>query len=420
VPPPEPPVSVLEAALEYARAGAAVLPCEPSTKEPIGSLVPQDRDNGRGPVAGTGGVKKATQDPAKIAEWWACRPDAMIGIATGSASGFFVIDPDVPKRPRHGQPGEMTADGGASWEALVESNGCPDTYVVDTPSGGRHYYFKYDPARPVGVKTGRLPPGIDVRGDGGYVCAPPSRCTVMPPVDTAWVPGKAWLPGKAYASNRPFDRATIAEAPDWLYSLLNGKRVAVRRAKASKSATETPVEAKVAKPGTIAAYDDDAADAFPYSPESAKFLWSLLIAIPADRRDLWLCIGAALHSLDDSWEHRRRGLWDAWSTRSSKFDPEDQEKTWEGFDRDRDDGVTWRTIRFEAIEAGWRPARPQATRLRRRRRNRKSLSEETATSYSRHIPKTQGSPFSVSALSCASTNFRPKRKSPAFPALARN
>src|ERR1700730_2350749 len=68
-------------------------------------------------------------------------------------------------------------------------------------------------------------------------------------------------------------------------------------------------------------------------------------------------LGAALHSMDDSWGHRRRGFWDAWAKRTSStsFDPDDQEKTWEGFERDREDGVTWRTIRFVAIENGWRP-----------------------------------------------------------------
>jgi hypothetical protein len=67
---------LLEAALEYARNGFAVLPCEPSNKDPCGCLVPKDIGNDRKPIAGTGGLKKATRDPVIITEWWTLRPDA--------------------------------------------------------------------------------------------------------------------------------------------------------------------------------------------------------------------------------------------------------------------------------------------------------------------------------------------------------
>jgi hypothetical protein len=134
------------------------------------------------------------------------------------------------------------------------------------------------------------------------------------------------------------DRAAIAPAPDWLYDILNAKRPAAKRA-AKKAATVELVETSG---GALSAYDDT--PPFPYSTDNAKLIWSWLVAIPPEKRDAWLRIGAALHSMDDSWEHRRRGFW-AWAKRTTagNFDPDDQEKTWEGFSRDREDGVTWRT-----------------------------------------------------------------------------
>jgi bifunctional DNA primase/polymerase-like protein len=60
--------------------------------------VPCDLGPDGKPVQGTGGLKKSTTDPAVITEWWTFRPDAMIGIPTGAASGFWAVDPDAPKQ----------------------------------------------------------------------------------------------------------------------------------------------------------------------------------------------------------------------------------------------------------------------------------------------------------------------------------
>jgi Bifunctional DNA primase/polymerase, N-terminal len=98
-------MTLLDAALAYAAMGVAVLPCEPSTKEPIGPLVPCDIGPKRKPLAGTGGLKKASRDPDVIRGWWRDRPDAMIGAATGAASGFWAVDPDAPKQVKKGRSG---------------------------------------------------------------------------------------------------------------------------------------------------------------------------------------------------------------------------------------------------------------------------------------------------------------------------
>jgi len=75
-----------------------------------------------------------------------------------------VVDVDPP----HG--------GDDSLRALLSGHGpLPDTAVVRTGSGGRHLYFAH-PGRAVRNSAGtRLGPGLDVRADGGYVIAPPSR-----------------------------------------------------------------------------------------------------------------------------------------------------------------------------------------------------------------------------------------------------
>ena len=312
----------LEIALAYAEAGVAVIPCEPASKEPVWALVPKDIGPDRKPIPRTGGVKKATRDPAKIAEWWAARPDAMIGGATGAASGFWAIDPDVPKPAKNGHAGKLSADGAAAWEKLkAEHGGHAQTVEVTTPSGGRHIYFKCDPAHPLGNGEGNLSGlGINVRGNGGYVIMPPSR---------------RWPDGKAYEANRPFDPGATAEAPGWLYELIRPPRKPSVK-KMNGDATSDPA-------------------GFPCTPVNERKLRDALSCIPAAQRAMWWKIGAAINALQ--WGARGREIWDEWSRSAPEmFDPEDQDETWEGFDPARAGGATAGSIFHEAKEHGWKPA----------------------------------------------------------------
>jgi hypothetical protein len=52
--------------------------------------------------------------------------------------------------------------------------------------------------------------------------------------------------------------------------------------------------------------------------------------VPADDRDIWLRMGQALHWT--RWPSARR-IWDDWSQKSNKFDPAEQDKAWNSFDR---------------------------------------------------------------------------------------
>jgi hypothetical protein len=97
----------------------------------------------------------------EIDAWFQRWPDANVGVVTGAGSGLVVLDIDV----RH---------GGTQSLARLESEcgSLPHTVEALTGGGGRHLYF----AHPGGVVHNRvgLEPGIDVRGDGGYIVAPPS------------------------------------------------------------------------------------------------------------------------------------------------------------------------------------------------------------------------------------------------------
>jgi len=107
------------------------------------------------------GGKAATTDTAQVERWWAGWPDANIGICTGANAGIAAIDVD----PRHG--------GDESLAALEQEFGSlPATVEALTGGGGRHLVFKH-PGGAVGSRS-NIRPGVDLRGDGGYIVAPPS------------------------------------------------------------------------------------------------------------------------------------------------------------------------------------------------------------------------------------------------------
>lgn len=141
-----------EAARAYARAGWRVFPVRPLAKVPM--------------VAG--GVLAATTDLATIDEWWRNTPDANIGLALDRTR--CVVDVDV-----------KSCDGFESLDedlALILEVGA--TPIARTPSGGAHLYLRADN---VPNTVGALGPGLDTRGDRGYVLAPPSR---LPGGEYSW------------------------------------------------------------------------------------------------------------------------------------------------------------------------------------------------------------------------------------------
>lgn len=136
----------LQAALGYAKRGMYVFPCV---------------ENGKEPAVETG-LLEATIDAAIIRRWWTDRPKLNVGLSCGP-SGITAIDID----PRHG--------GDATFEGLRAELGAAafDTASQATPSGGSHYLYRA-PTEPPRNSAGKIGPGIDVRGAGGYILVPPS------------------------------------------------------------------------------------------------------------------------------------------------------------------------------------------------------------------------------------------------------
>ncbi|WNI19627.1 bifunctional DNA primase/polymerase [Streptomyces sp. ITFR-21] len=160
----------LHAALLTAASGLPVIPLS-RTKLPAVRSPHRDepRPGGcRGECGRPGhGVHDATTDPARIRALFAVAPWATgYGIACGRPPYHLIgLDLDV----RHG------ADGVKELDALARRHGfaLPETVTVLTPSGGRHLWLTAP--GPVPNSAGRLAPGVDVRGLGGYLVGPGSR-----------------------------------------------------------------------------------------------------------------------------------------------------------------------------------------------------------------------------------------------------
>lgn len=163
----------VEAALALATRGLSVFPVDPQTKAPRTAH----------------GCLDATRDERKILEMWRRWPAAGIAVATGKPSGIVVLDID---------PSSGGEDG---FSELAGRLGAPGVTVrVTTPRGGWHAWYRA-PSVPVPCSAGKLAPGVDIRGDGGYVVAPP----------TTRSEGTGW---------RWAGRSPLAELqPEWLEAL---------------------------------------------------------------------------------------------------------------------------------------------------------------------------------------------------------
>lgn len=145
--------------------------------------------------------KRASSDSATIAGWWESSSYAACGvcIVTGRESGLWVLDVDVA----NGKPGLDTL------RALLREHGVdqlPETVVARTPSGGYHYYWSYPATADIrNSASNRLGPGLDVRGEGGQVNAPPTKRG-----DSKY----RWIPGRA-----PWE-ASVEPAPEWLVGMV--------------------------------------------------------------------------------------------------------------------------------------------------------------------------------------------------------
>ncbi|MEV3989597.1 bifunctional DNA primase/polymerase [Streptomyces sp. NPDC049837] len=153
-------------ALSAAERGLPVIPLSP-TKLPA---LPSPHRGAPGPVPCRGecglpghGVHDATADPAAVRALFALAPWATgYGIACG--------------RPPHHLIGVDLDTEPAVLQRLARERGftVPATVTVLTPSGGHHLWLTGPPDVIVPNSAGRLAPGIDVRGAGGYLVGPGS------------------------------------------------------------------------------------------------------------------------------------------------------------------------------------------------------------------------------------------------------
>lgn len=113
------------------------------------------------------GLDDATNDVEQIRDYWNKWPKAAIAVPTGSDNGFVAIDLDV-------KPGKNGLETISEFEIDLT-----DTWAVRTPSAGMHLFYRNPHEFNVQNDVERrLGPGIDVRGERGYVIWPPSEIEV--------------------------------------------------------------------------------------------------------------------------------------------------------------------------------------------------------------------------------------------------
>jgi hypothetical protein len=255
---------MLAAALDYAERGWDVFPAPPGEKKSHKS------------AEYSGGAKWGkTRDPEQIRKDFKRWPMANVGIPTGAESGFWVIEADTPEG--------HDVDGIASLRALEEKHGpLPTTLMAESPSGSLHYYFKWPDGIEIRNTSSGIAQGIDVRGEGGMVIAPPSV--------------------RGDGAYRWLNDNDIAEAPQWLID----KAVAAT------------------KNGKVG---DDDADGEPQA--AIERICAAFAVIPNEKRgwDDWNRCGLALfHATGGSDDGL--AIFHAWSSKSKKYDAQATDERW--------------------------------------------------------------------------------------------
>lgn len=185
-------VSLLDAALGYAARGWHVFPCHTPTAAGCSCRQSPCSNVGKHPRT-QHGLNDATTDEATIQRWWRQWRNANVAIRTGAVSGLVVLDTDSYKGGD-----ESRSELERAYQAL------PETVQQLTGGGGLQDFFAH-PGTHVSNGVEILGAGLDIRGDGGYVIAPPSL----------------HASGRRYAwelSHHPEELA-LAPMPRWLLAL---------------------------------------------------------------------------------------------------------------------------------------------------------------------------------------------------------
>lgn len=280
-----------QAALDLAAEGYFVIPLGPN-KRPLVK----------------GWQDKATDDARQIGRWWTKWPDAMPGLPSGERNGFTVLDIDQ----KNGK------DGFAELKAMGLDVDSMSPCQVETASGGRHIYFRWDGQ--VNSAAG-LPAGLDVRGEGGFVVAPGA------------INGKGVYTGRL-----------TRKLPAWPEAL--------------------PIRRKAVEPGQG-------------EPTGLPFhvIRDALMACPNDgdayaSRDAWLHMVMAVHCETGGSEEGREAVHE-WSRQHPSYDADHTDALWDSCKADR--GLTGWHIIHEAEHHGWRDA--AVTELRAMRNREEAMAD---------------------------------------------
>ncbi len=270
------------------------------------------------------GFKEATDDAAQIGTWWAKRPWANIGLATGS--GLAVFDIDGP-------------EGAAELRALVQARGkLPPTLTQTT---GRGFHVIFATRAGAGEVRSSAVGKIHVRGEGGYILLPPSD----------------HISGKKY---RWLNKLPLAPLPDWLRQWSQGYKVTVT-AQNSLILGAKPAYLQQQNQRDIGEKLNQSLKTQWSASEQARLI-SALAAIPVKScsYEEFLRIGFALHSL--GWEGNGTNvafeIWDGWCSQSEHYNRTGLEEKWKNFDRTARDEVGIGTVYHMAQAAGWNGGAP--------------------------------------------------------------
>ena len=327
--------TMIDSAVEYAEAGHRVFPiwgvredgscqcpdanCSSPGKHPHGRLVPH-------------GLTDASDDPETVRSWWRQYPGGNIGLVTGEQ--FFVVDCDKAKE----------IDGTALWLKLAEDRGdLPETACADTGGGGAHFCYAMQEGIAVNNQQGLLVEGhrvvgIDVRGSGGYIVAPPS----------------VHASGRRYAWKRDLDH--LKAAPGWVQELVS---------KASFPITVTPDDNLIVR---MERGEAVSAEVVPrVADDDIEQIKAALAFMPPNcDRTTWIeRVSMPLHDIfggsDEGFE-----IWHAWcATGAGKSTPTGKpayggeaecRKIWRSFHVEHRNPKGAATFWQYAYECGWRPA----------------------------------------------------------------
>ncbi|TKW61098.1 MAG: DUF3987 domain-containing protein [Blastochloris viridis] len=210
-------------------------------------------------------------------------------IATGEASGMWVLDIDGP-------------EGEAILAALEAEHGPLTPAAWQTTGKGRHLLFRYSTGK-IANRAG-VRPGLDVRGDGGYIVAAPS------------------IHPNGHAYEMYGDITALLPAPDWLVELVTAPKVT--------NQTEPALPLSKLKEW------------------SATDIVNMLASLdPSLGYDEWLHVGMSLHA--GGWP---LAFWEEWSRPGSNYQKGECAKHWKSFS-EKPGGITMGTLVRMAQQTGW-------------------------------------------------------------------